>query len=763
MRKILSGCAAVLAAFSLLLAGCSGETPAASDVSGGSPSGTTGTGLSGSTDPGVSGMTGSTEPGASDVSGSETRPVNVGNDNDNDESSGSSSPGSGSSTSGGDGQGSTLPDNVLDDDLNDWSKVFQHGSQSLFEGQFDYFFENDSSRVIPGVANTDDCWFTYKVDEGIEEFEAVTYRVTYDDKLPEVKFLVSTDNKTWTELKDLTIKVGEMSSEWEKVVYSKKGIDSKYTYFKVQLPNHESAFCYNIGRVRINEIDSMYDPTRWREGRDAATFYVDAKGGNDNNDGMSPDSAFKSLFKVSSKYYQPGDKILFKCGTTFSGTLEIRGDGTESSPILVGSYGEGDKPVIRGRSGRAITLRAYHIKVENLDITNPSGEVGIQIMPPVSGENKNITIDNCTFRDINTSKSNMAFETGAIEVMAGGLDPTWFDGLYFTNNTMTNVNRLGIFVSSQWANRPGGWGYNDYKSDTENWYPAKNVVVRGNTMDTIGGDGIVVYGADKPVIEKNVMYRGYNCTTQQHSGSCGIWVHNTNDAVIQYNEVGYMDLKAGQADGEAYNIDIANKRTTLQYNYSHNNAAGFLLMCNVNEAVHTGHVVRYNVSINDYGDMTSGSDSTWAGLILITGSVKDSHIYNNTFYIGGKARTTKPLLIGNWNGGEIAPSGLTIENNIFHAESGINIAWRLDGSSLTFKNNLYSGAAKNKAPSSETNAKNADVTFSGSLPSSLDGRNTALNLRPKNLPSGASAISNNGGKDYNGDNLKGNFYGAINP
>ena len=658
---------------------------------------------------------------------------------------------------------------VIDDELDDWSKVFEHGKQFVIDTSWAYVFDNDGSRIIAGSSYAKDCWFTYKC-EYVSEFEIVSYRARYESKSKEgmqtLGLFVSTDNKAWTEIK-VSPKTAAINDDWEKAVYSKKDVDKKYKYFKIVVPPTSGTSSHNVGRVRINDIASMYSPLRFRENRAAATFYVDSVAGSDNNDGMSAAKAFKSLYKVSQKYFQPGDSLLFKSGATFSGSLTLKGDGTAAQPIKVGSYGSGAKPIIKARGENAVTVKAVHISIENLQITNPNGVLGMYVMAFLPGENKNISIKNCDFFDINTGKTNMEFATGAIHVMASGLDPAWFDGFTIENNTMKNVSRCGLWFTTQWANRPGGWGFNTYKSDTDGWYPAKNVVVRGNKLDNIGGDGLVIHGALAPLMERNTVYRFYNCTAAQHSGSAGIWVHSTNDAVIQYNEVGYGYLKAGQIDGEAFNIDIGNKNTTVQYNYSHNNTAGFLLMCNIKEAVSTGHTVRYNVSINDYDDYTYNFG--FPGIFMITGDIKNSKIYNNTIYTSSKNNNTfkvKPVLASNFNEGGLI-SGFTFENNLFHAADKTDVSWTLENSgNLRFANNIYSGncPVPNANGVTDSAPKKTNISFKAAVAyTGLDGRDTALKLTPTNAPAGATSVSGNGGKDYNGNAITKTFYGAIQP
>ena len=46
----------------------------------------------------------------------------------------------------------------------------------------------------------------------------------------------------------------------------------------------------------------------------ATTYYVDATHGNDNNDGLSPATAWRTMGKVSDFSFLPGDSILLKRG-----------------------------------------------------------------------------------------------------------------------------------------------------------------------------------------------------------------------------------------------------------------------------------------------------------------------------------------------------------------------------------------------------------------------------------------------------------------
>jgi hypothetical protein len=83
----------------------------------------------------------------------------------------------------------------------------------------------------------------------------------------------------------------------------------------------------------------------------ATTYYIKA-GGNDAAIGTSDATAWATITKVNSFWsagtFAPGDRILFNRGDVFYGTITVKESGTSGSPIVIGAYGTGNKPVIEG-------------------------------------------------------------------------------------------------------------------------------------------------------------------------------------------------------------------------------------------------------------------------------------------------------------------------------------------------------------------------------------------------------------------------------
>lgn len=81
-----------------------------------------------------------------------------------------------------------------------------------------------------------------------------------------------------------------------------------------------------------------------------ATDYYIAANGNDANNGTSQSNPWKTLGKLNAYFskLQPGDKILFRRGDSFYGYISVNKSGTAGSPITLGAYGSGNKPIISG-------------------------------------------------------------------------------------------------------------------------------------------------------------------------------------------------------------------------------------------------------------------------------------------------------------------------------------------------------------------------------------------------------------------------------
>lgn len=92
------------------------------------------------------------------------------------------------------------------------------------------------------------------------------------------------------------------------------------------------------------------------------TVYYVSGDGDDRNDGLTPQSAWKSLHRVSTAALQTGDGVLFRRGDVFRGMI------TAQSGVAYGAFGTGEKPRLYGWDKNLAdpalwveTDRAHHI------------------------------------------------------------------------------------------------------------------------------------------------------------------------------------------------------------------------------------------------------------------------------------------------------------------------------------------------------------------------------------------------------------------
>ena len=474
-------------------------------------------------------------------------------------------------------------------------------------------------------------------------------------------------------------------------------------------------------------------------------FYVDSVAGNDGDPGTSPERAWRSLSKVNQTTFTSGDRILLKSGGTWTGQLWPKGSGSEGHPIVMAKYGGDPRPVIHGeaREDAVLLKNQEYWEISDLEITNrgdtPAVRRGVHLVADNYGDVHHIYLRNLDIHDVNGSDQQKV--NGGIDYSCvGDQKPSRFVDLRIENNHIRHVDRSGIF----------GWSTHWVRSK---WYPSLGVLIRGNVLEDIGGDGIVPVATDGAVVEYNVVGHA----NQRSEGyNVAIWPWSADNTVIQYNEA-YSTR--GQRDGEGFDSDWNSRNTLIQYNYSHDNDGGFLLICNEgghppSESVgNVGTVVRYNISQDDHHRG-----------INIAGPVTDSTVYNNTIFVG-KGESVDLLLFSDWHGWS---DQTAFFNNVFYVEGSGQFSYALsrnpDGAYVTkagfgssrdnlFDFNVYYGTMN---PPADRHAIDRDPMFVAPGSARM-GRESAAGYR---LRAGSPAI--NSGRSIEKD-VSRDFFGNSVP
>ncbi|GFZ79011.1 hypothetical protein GCM10008018_25720 [Paenibacillus marchantiophytorum] len=462
-------------------------------------------------------------------------------------------------------------------------------------------------------------------------------------------------------------------------------------------------------------------------------YYVDAVNGSDSNDGLSHATAWQSLSKVNNMVFMPGDRILLKAGGVWTGQLYPKGSGTEGNPITIDQYGTGSKPLIQGDGfvGGAVYLHnQQYMVIQNLEVTNKSdtmvnGIAGILVEATDFGTLNSIKILNNYVHEVRGGYDGLNKYLGGIAVRAlGSSVSTIFNDVLIEGNRVEDVSRTGIVTYSTWRKRAGVTNGNGVFAA---W---TNVIVRNNAVHLTFGDGILVTNTVNALIEYNV--NSHANTNDLGLFNAGIWAWNADNTIIQYNEA-YATQNTN--DGQGFDIDFAQDGTIIQYNYSHDNKGGFVLICTDGSKTNTNGIVRYNISQNDL-----------ERVISVLGPVQNAKVYNNTIY-ARPGLSTKMILHGDWSG---FPDNTAYSNNIIvnHGSGGYKFS---GGTNTKFDYNLFYGNHPATEPSDPHKLTSDPLlanpgkaldryTVDGYL---LKGGSPALN-------SGV-LMANNGGKDYWGN------------
>ena len=482
----------------------------------------------------------------------------------------------------------------------------------------------------------------------------------------------------------------------------------------------------------------------------ATDYYVDSVAGNDTtNNGLSSAAPWKSLTKINGTTFVAGDKVLFKRGSAWTGTLTPKGSGAAGNPLVFDAYGTGAAPIIDG-AGASNTVMLWsksYFTFQNFNITNVAVNEGYRAGIRLAFVGAAAPAGVTTFRQVKILNNEIHHVAGTSNRDGGLYDTaalyvefqdyqgaqTYVDDLLIEGNDLHDNRCIGLYVKAPV----------NYSGRQDLW--ATNLVVRSNIFDQGGADHIVINGANGPLIEYNAGYDA-GVIGSNYRYIAGMWTcYFTREALFQFNEVArtrteYVNGEGG--DSQAFDVDYGTYDThTFQYNYTHDNTGGVLLMMpkeNKTGAVDIPKTViyRYNLSVNDARNTNSGCQFAIYPVL----GVNSANIYNNVFY------TNRPE---GFRFKDVQASYYT--NNVFYGPSG------LYPNKPTFDHNAYFG---HSPIVTDHNKILADPKFAGPLPltGGADGyllANTGMFKLQSNSPliNAGATIAGNGGLDLWGDAL----------
>ena len=340
-------------------------------------------------------------------------------------------------------------------------------------------------------------------------------------------------------------------------------------------------------------------------------YFVSSSEGSDSNNGLTPQTPWKSFAPVNQRIFAPGSAIFLKRGDVWDEELNLRGNG--SAPAVYNfltAYGDANAPLpqIR-RSDRdydkgAVLHNGSYWVIEKISVRNAALGVFLRYFKHIGAQS--VLVRDCRFEDIDSwliDAATRGYEWATpAAVWVGGSLPggdgqfsTVLDGLQITNCAAENVTCgyggnfyfpekyrariINLLIEDSYATRVslGGLSLNSVSNST---------IRRFRTFEKCGNPGDFVWGSTGGIISlsQNVLFE--DC---EFSDTDRMWRDKT------------------MGDGCGFDIDGENDLITMRRCLFHNNEGAGLLFLS------TGGP-NSNIIIEDctfWNNATDASDGTY--------------------------------------------------------------------------------------------------------------------------------------------------------
>jgi hypothetical protein len=347
----------------------------------------------------------------------------------------------------------------------------------------------------------------------------------------------------------------------------------------------------------------------------AGVYYV-RHTGNDSNTGTSPQDAWQSIEKINRVNFEPGDKVLFEGGQSFSGNIRLNqyDSGSSDNPVYFGSFGTGRAEIDAGSGSGLMATDCSYISIKNLNFKGDgrkTGNIGNGLVFSFCSDIKADSIDVSGFQHSGITAKNVgrnyhftfihAHDNGFAGIFISGIDKNSLSDIY-----------IGHCIAD---NNPGD----------------------PTVLDNHSGNGILVYQSKNIIIEYcKASNNGWDMP-RTGNGPGGIWVAEVDNAIIQYCISHDNKTSVGGQDGLGFDLDGGITNSVIQYCLSYNNqGAGFGIFQYNGATEWRNNTIRYCISEND------GNVSAGANILIWNGSRNKTEFqglefYNNVIYNSSRA------------------------------------------------------------------------------------------------------------------------------
>ena len=429
----------------------------------------------------------------------------------------------------------------------------------------------------------------------------------------------------------------------------------------------------------------------------AATYYV-SNTGSDSSSGTSTGSPWKTVSKVNSRSFSPGDNILFERGDQWIEQLTISSSGSSSGGnVTFGAYGSGARPILNG-SNAVSSFSNYATNTWRASSSDPRALWFVRGSSIFWGDKKS-SVSNLV------NEYDWYYSGGYLYVYSSSDPDSRYDSIeagvrdyciYGSSYDYITIENLEIRFTGYIAG--GGRGGVQIGSGGTNWLIQDCSIHHHGSISSADanqiGNGIMVYNGSNSVFRRNEIS---DCG--RHNiflyASSGITMSNV---VVEFNKI---------FDSSHCNMDVHGSggynQIYIRYNRIYQTDA-FPYISNL------VYLSQGNNNTHVYGNLIYNSKDD--GIQLSYAGKGPIYIYNNTFY-KNKARDIKSY---------VTSPAVYVRNNIF-SSSGTAISlsstsnWYVDHNCYyNTSTGSISGANSVFGNPSFRNASGLDFTLSSSSP-----------------------------------------------
>ena len=310
------------------------------------------------------------------------------------------------------------------------------------------------------------------------------------------------------------------------------------------------------------------------------TYYV-SNTGDDELDGLSEKTAFKSIARVNQIDLQPGDAVLFECGGVYEDAcLELTTSGSPEAHILLSWYGKGAYPVIRGGENYdrqyilhenriatvAVKLTSAHcVTLRGLQLDGANFGIFMNNKKYNDFTQSQLIVEDCVFTNIGgyhclarteTAPSVPPFYSNAIEIALRGQVPL---ALFSITDSVFEDFEAAMHIDTN-----------------------TKTIIRNVRVENMLREGILFESChapdDDPSVVENVVLENVGTVLGKDWGTAAIQWNVCTNFVCDNLDISYTGNGEYRIDMVGGDYEATNKNITVKNSRIHNNAGeGWLI------------------------------------------------------------------------------------------------------------------------------------------------------------------------------------------